>query len=242
MSGDHQEASGKAAGNTQKSYGDPRPFPLVDFISRWRQRGRSGGGGESDSGQAVHLEAGESPGGRIYHQRRHKQQRRRRTASYDDEDLPDSPLLVNRHSSSGEQPSPTSIEDAAYPYPSTFLPNPLTHQESRSMGGANSSDDNDDNQSIRSYDGEKIDHYDRRKDLKKPKLFLQDSSSQRESDQNPFPLLSICATGQLEEPVPTPFGNGAFKKLTKKNQMEMIRYRESVCVNGHVIRIRKMLF
>ena len=159
---------GESGKNTTKtSYSDGRPFPLVDFIARWRQRGRSGGGTNGPGG----------PGEGIYDPRGRPRRRKRGDSIAEDE--PNSPLLYNRYSSS--IPSP-STEDLPYPFPSTFLPNPLAP----AAGAGNiSSDDDVDDQSIKSYEMEKIDNYDRVKDT--PKV---DLNRLAEPPANPFPLLS----------------------------------------------------
>ena len=204
------------------NYGDSRPFPLVDFISRWRQRGRSGGGSRSPStargslsstaAAAAHcdttggIEGGEGRG--IYPAAAATAAAPTRSRSNHADFEPDSPLLRK----TDDYYSPSIEEDVPYPYPTTFLPDPLLaaaaaqHAESAGVQSTSTcelSSDDEDSQSIRSYDLERIDQFDRsqkNKRKKRPTLLhggedhgggsSTTSNKNIASSQNPFPLLS----------------------------------------------------
>jgi hypothetical protein len=131
--------------------GSGRPFPLVDFISRWRAG--NGNPGSAAADPEMYLE----------------------------DEEPSSPLLPSRKRKSPSSEDAASARDpeleafVPYPAPSAFLELPDASRRSVSLSTAELNnadddevanedvdDDDDDQQSIKSYDGNQITSYDNR--------------------------------------------------------------------------------
>ena len=151
-SGGRNEAKNSGSGRSENAAAAARPFPLVDFIARWRH-GNAGTGAETE----MYLDE-EAPSSPLLPNRKRKS----------------TPTTTSGNDAEGDLFMP-------YPAPSAFLEPPMGGSRSRSLQSSTSElnnvikadekvdvdiddydDDDDDQQSIKSYDGTRISSYDNR--------------------------------------------------------------------------------
>ena len=185
--------------NTILPLAQEEPLPLDDTIAQWRQRARSGGGSPNDEcdDNIIVIEDLETNAGSIYPRNNTENGNNtsqsqllpnQTTDGYNVghnehenglQEIPlTSPILLDKHC-----PPMNPEDDVPYPLPTSgFLPDitingaknttDLSDIDPNSFGEL--CDDNDDTQSIHSYDDDHIEAYDRRKEANKPQNISED--------------------------------------------------------------------